>query len=494
MKLLTIRKKDYDDISKLVFNPKVMQNIGNGKVWNVEKLTNFIIYNIREQKLSHKEREHYYYRIVDNDKLIGVIGFYLTKGKWNLKVFINPRKQGKGYFKQSLKQLLKRLKEYKNVDLLYSQVHETNEKMNNIMLTKYYYDKSFNIGKIKINQYIIFNRPYTYLVKSDYITDESINNVFEMRKNWIKWDSSMSENPDFLHLDGVHYYDKRNQKYNVLLKNMMNNTKNPTIEKTALFIALTKKFRSSLIYLPKTYFYQKNGKYDLEMYKTLFDDNKPFIIKPDGGYAGSGIKVVNSFEDLKYIRKLKPEIWSFQEYLTNPVLIDDRKFHMRVLFIHRDDGEGFMFSQIPIYRAKKPFVLKNYNDNDIHISHYNIKDNELYLDDLQKDLDVRSIIKQIKIILNDVNSIINNSCYPETKNCYEMYGVDFMITVNDEQKQEVKLIEFNHKIGLKEFTDSCLPFNRLLLNAELNITADYYMPPGVKNPSFEDTSFISVSH
>lgn len=506
MKLLPIRKKDYEDIFKLVSNPQIMKHIGNGKIWNIEKLTNFIIYNLQEQKLDNKEREHYYYRIIDNDKLIGIIGFYLSKNKWNLKVFINPRKQGKGYFSKALKQLLKRLKEYKNEDFLYSQVHENNQKMNDIMLNKYYYDKSFKIGKIRVNQYIIFNRPYTYLVKSDYIPSDDINQIFAMRKNWIEWNPSISNDPDFIHLDGKHYYDKRNQKYNVLLKNVMNNMNNPAIDKTRLFITLFKKYKDTKRYLPHTYFYQKNGKYDLEKYKDIFDENKPFIIKPDGGYAGSGIKVITNFEQLKYIQKLKHQRWSFQEYITNPVLLDSRKFHMRVLFIHRDDGEGFMFAQIPIYRAKKPFVLSNYEDNDIHISHYNDQDSELYLQDLEKELDVESIENQIKFILRDINSIINNSCYEETKNCYEMYGVDFMLTSSSEVENnkknssgrinsskgasEVKLIEFNHKIGLKEFNNAHLPFNKILLNSELIITADYYMPPKNKINVFDDESFI----
>lgn len=490
MKLLPIRKRDYKDINKLVFNPKIMEHIGNGKTWDIEKLTNFIIYNLREQKLENDKREHYYYRIIDDDKLIGIIGFYLNKGKWNLKVFINPQKQGKGYFSKALKQLLKRLKEHKNVDLLYSQVHKNNQKMNDIMLKKYYYDKSFNIGKIKVNQYIIFNRPYTYLVKSEYIPSSTVEDIFKMRKNWIKWDSSISENPDFLHLDGKHYYDKRNQKYNVLLKNMINNSNNPAIEKTKLFIALVRKHLASLRYLPRTYFYQKDSKHDLEAYQKIFDEGTPYIIKPDGGYAGSGINVVTTFEELKYIQKSRHQRWSFQEYITDPVLIDNRKFHMRVLYIQRDDGEGFMFSQIPIYRAKKHFVLGNYNDNDIHISHYSDKDTELYLDDLEDQLDVNSILKQIKFILKDVNSIINNICYPETKNCYEMYGVDFMISVSE----GVKLIEFNHKIGLKEFKGAQFPFNRILLNAELIVTTDYYMPPEEKISVFEDNSFVSVNY
>lgn len=481
MQLLPIRKKDSLDIFRIVSSKKVMQNIGDGKLWNNQKLTNFIIYNLQEQKMKHSERKNYYYRMVVDDKLIGIIGFYFLKNKWNLKVFIRNSQQGKGYFSQALKQLLKKLKEYQNEDKLYSQVHQQNIKMNEIMQKKYYYDKSFHINQFKVNQYIIFNRPYTYLVKSEYIKPEIINNVFKSRKNWIEWNSELSDNPDFLHLDGKYYYDKQYQKYQVLLKNIMNNKYNKAIEKSSLFYALKGKK-----YLPHNFNFNKT-KHNIDTYKHLFVSNQPYIIKPDGGYAGDQIKVVTKLEELKYIYNTKYNNWSIQEYIINPVLIDECKFHMRVLFLRLENGTGYMFEQIPIYKAKKPFVLDNYEDNDIHVSHYQKTQEELYLNDLQKELNVKDIIKQIKIILNDINSIIKTFCYNETKHCYEMYGVDFMVA----NKNVVKLLEFNHKIGLKEFTDAKFNFNQILFNSELQVVCDKYFPP-LERTDESDIQFIQL--
>ena len=236
MKLLPIRKKDFEQIQKLVTLTSVMKHIGNGQIWDNEKITNFIIYNAREQKLSNEEREYFYYRMVNGEEFVGIIGFYLKKTKYNLQVFIKPTQQKKGYFSQALRLILKRLKDYKNVDRLYSQVHSSNTKMNSIMANKYYFNKSFRMGKIVVNQFIIFNRNYTYLAKSDYISNEVFDEIFKLRGNWEKWDSTISKNPDFLHLDGKHYFDRKNQKYDVLLKNVMNNGDNPTIDKTKLLI------------------------------------------------------------------------------------------------------------------------------------------------------------------------------------------------------------------------------------------------------------------
>lgn len=490
MKLSPISKIDSEQIKNLVNTSSVMRFIGDKKNWNNEKIANFFIYNLREQKLSNSEREYFYYTMSETKKkeevFIGIIGFYLKKDKYNLTVFIKPSQQKKGYFKQGLKMIMEKLKEYKNVDHIYSQVHADNDKMNQIMSNNYFYIKSFNIGAIKVNEYIIYNRKYTWFAKSDYIPISTFEAAFSSRKDtWEKWDPSVSNNPDFIHLDGTHYYDRRNEKYNVLLKNVSNNSRNPAIEKSALFMSLKKKFPEA-DYLPTTYFYNP-ARDDYNKYKNIFKENKPWILKPDGGFSGKDITILTNF---KQLRQLKKSMWSVQEYIQNPLLIDKRKFHIRVLFIHRDDGKGFMFKLMPIYLSKKEFKLSDYDDHDIHISHFSEEQQELYFNLDYVDFgvsksEIEKLETKIKNILKDINSIIYMGCYPETKRCYEMYGADFMINSN----MEVKLIEFNHKIGLKEFK-SDINFNALLINAELDITSDYYFRTSSDRMKTEYMSFV----
>lgn len=491
MKLSPISKTDHEQIKNLVNTYSVMKFIGDKKIWNKEKLANFFIYNLREQKLPNDEREYFYYKMSEIKKkeevFIGIIGFYLKKDKYNLTVFIKPSQQKKGYFREGLKMIMEKLKEYKNVDHIYSQVHADNDKMNKIMKDNYFFNKSFNIGPIKVNEYIIYNRKYTWFAKSDYIPISTFETVFDSRKGrWEKWDPSKSPNPDFIHLDGEHYFDRNNEKYNVLLKNIANNSRNPAIEKSTLFMALKRKFPEA-DYLPTTYFYNPE-KDDYNKYKDIFKENKPWILKPDGGFSGKDITILTDFKQLK---KLKKSIWSVQEYIQNPLLIDKRKFHIRVIFIRRDDGKGFMFKLMPIYLSKKEFKLFDYEDHDIHISHFSKEQNELYfnLDYVDFGISEEKINKlqaKIKNILKDINSVINLGCYSETKRCYEMYGADFMITSN----MEVKLIEFNRKIGLKEFSNAEVSFNYLLLNAEMDITCDYYFSTPSDRMIFEYLSFV----
>ena len=85
------------------------------------------------------------------------------------------------------------------------------------------------------------------------------------------------------------------------------------------------------------------------------NNKKLYITKPIPGYAGLGVKVFNSKEKIKnYIETFKkpnnkkfmkePEKWIVEEYIENPLLINDKKFHMRVTLLGLcKDGESKIF-------------------------------------------------------------------------------------------------------------------------------------------------------
>lgn len=474
MKLLDIKEKDYDFIYKLTNNKEVIQHIAKGLTWDEEKVKTFIKYNLEEQQLSNDDRIQFYYIIHGDDKDIGIIGFYKELDKnYHLRIFLDTSFQGKGYFSKSLELVKSRLKKYKNVDKLYAEVHQTNEKMNAILRRKYFFNGVKYKGGKPLNQYIIFLKNYTYLVKSDYIPEKVIDQIFKARGNWSKFVSGTY--PDFLRLDGNHYFDKNNRKYKPIIKNIVNDQKTVLTVKSKLIKTLGNK-----PYLPNTFIFSHREEL-LKISQKLMSQDRAWILKPDRGYSGEGIQISlkRDLEKVKLAKKFNR--WSLQEYIPNPLLINDRKFHIRLLFLYRanpnpkERGNSFWFKHMPIYLAKKPFVYDNFEDEDIHISHYSDEQKPLYLQDLpvtKKQL--TSILLDIKLILIDLADALRANCYPgDSKRCYELFGVDLMIT----QDFEVKLIEFNSKLGLKEFTKDPLEFNKKLLEAELRVTADHFLHP-----------------
>jgi len=480
MKLLDIKEDDYDFIFSLTSDKKIMQYIVDGKVWSEEKTKRFINYNLEEQKLNYKKRNQFYYIISDNEQDIGIIAFFQERDEnYYLRIFIAQKFQGQGYFSKALEIVKELLIKYKGVDKLYAEVHKNNYKMDQILKSKYFYDLSRTIGRKEVNRYIIFLRKYTYLVKSDYINQKVIDNFFKARGNWIKF--SVGKYPDYLRLDGKHYGDPSNRKYRAILKNIVNDKKKLLTVKSQLYKNLGNKG-----YFPNTFIFDHPQQLE-RIEKKLISEDRAWIFKPDNGFAGEGIVISRKKDfpkiDLNSNKKFKR--WSLQEYIENPMLIEGKKFHLRVLFLYRANsdykkaGNSFWFKNIPIYLARKNFVYDNFEDEEIHISHYSEEQEALYLQDLnftRKQL--TSILMQLKIIMLDLANNLKANCYKgDCLRCYEMFGVDLMLT----DDMELKLIEFNSKIGLKEFTKDPYKFNQNLLQAELEVAVDYFFPPQNKN-------------
>ena len=176
IKLKNINKKDFKDIVYLTSLEKVMKYVGDGKTWNHRKVANFIKYCEIENKQNDKIRTNYYYKIVDNKKFIGIIGFHLfQKNKdYYLSVYTNPKYQGKGYFSKALSLLLKKVAIHKpQLSFIISLVYDKNKKMNSISRKKFKLLQSITLNGKKMNEYKITIPEYKKSKKSKLTNNKS---------------------------------------------------------------------------------------------------------------------------------------------------------------------------------------------------------------------------------------------------------------------------------------------------------------------------------
>ena len=295
---------------------------------------------------------------------------------------------------------------------------------------------------------------YTYLVLSDYLKEENIRSVMAQRPHMEQAKDDATK-VDFFYVDGKHYYKPEHQKISSLMKNIVNDGKKAITLKSKL-AKLTEKSN----YVPETHIVRSNSP---EKVQEKFI-GIPFIFKPDKGYAGSGIKIVSTYEEmvshLKENSTSTDETWVLQKYITEPDLIEDYKYHIRVLFLIRDDGAVYVFTKMPVHLATKPWT-DNYDDSEIHITNFSEKQKPLYVDQLEMG---EVISDKIESIIKDISSKVKIGCYHESNNCYEIFGADFVVDNN----KEVYLIEVNSKIGLRGFYE----FNETLLHSSLAVTFD----------------------
>lgn len=100
-----------------------------------------------------------------------------------------------------------------------------------------------------------------------------------------------------------------------------------------------------------------------------------------------------------------------------------------------------------IWYSKLDFVNSDYHNLDIHGSHHR---HTLYDIFFPEDFNfgkenTEKVLSQIELILSKVAEIVKTylKCYPESNNCFEVFGIDFMI----KKDFTVMLIEVNEGYG-----------------------------------------------
>lgn len=203
----------------------------------------------------------------------------------------------------------------------------------------------------------------------------------------------------------------------------------------------------------------------------FMNNNKIIIIKPEPGYGGYGIRVfrkpnsaINYIYKKQFNKNVKehfnkypPKKWLIQKYMDNPLLLNNKKFHLRVMVLiirKSNKTDSYLYSKFQPIIAVKEYQLNSLNKN-IHNTHAKVlTKNKLlksyqYYDQLDKDK--KDLIKkQILYICEILNKYIKFKCWKENKCCFRYIGYDFMVT----DKYKVKIIEANKEPGFHGFFSS----------------------------------------
>lgn len=211
-------------------------------------------------------------------------------------------------------------------------------------------------------------------------------------------------------------------------------------------------------YIPKTYLIttriiESNDKKIIDKFKSLFKNNKKWIVKPENASFRAGIQVVNSYKHMtEWIGQYINSNWIIQDYVDNPLTIEGRKMHLRIyvlLIKTKQYAQVLVFNKGYIFLAKTKYN-KNILAEDSNLSGGDSKEQmRLYPHRLIKDYGeeaYKKILDQINIIVKDTMdaTIDNLSCVNnevENYKCYKFLGYD--ILVNSDFK--VYLAEINSR-------------------------------------------------
>ena len=433
------------ELSRIVKDPITMKNVGTGKPWTKEILSKFI------NNQSNNNPDYYWRGIQVDGRIEGLIGIHPVSYDegFFLTIFFHRFSTKKGYGPAATSIILEEFGESRpDVDMVYADTLTSNTAAKKFLSkTGFENIKTVTINGKKYNRYgfaLDTNRTLTYLTAFEDLSDA----IYEDRLT--EWNKISLEKAldigyaDLVATEGSYAWDKRlynvraNLKYRIDARFMTNKVDLHEIlmadEQTKTLIA-------------ETYVVEPDSEVDIEGSGT-------WIWRPEEGRSGEGIHVVINQSELEAVRKSfdsskKNNRAIISRYIEDPMLLDGRKFHLRILFgvlVTDDTVQTFMFRDGRIGIAKEMFSNNDYTNKNIHDSHMTGED-LLYPRDFPKPDMVESVNKQLVNILSYVTKIMapDFKHYDEAKAGYELFGCDFMVRKDG----TVILIEINFTPGFK---------------------------------------------
>ena len=206
-------------------------------------------------------------------------------------------------------------------------------------------------------------------------------------------------------------------------------------------------------FMAKSYSTDEFFKLDVDLTKQVYIV-RPSEVSKDSGFGGNGIIVVDSPSKLEQLKKLARTQKNLivSEYITNPLLFNKRKFHLRICYvISRVNGvfRYFVYPKYKILTAKYPFVNADYDNKNIHDTHFKTTLDDYLAPDALPIEDKKAFYNivnpNLEKLFSIVSKIVKPHChpYPNAENAFELLGCDVMIT----DSYDVVLLEINNHIG-----------------------------------------------
>jgi tubulin--tyrosine ligase len=199
--------------------------------------------------------------------------------------------------------------------------------------------------------------------------------------------------------------------------------------------------------------------YSIEQLRNVFEGNKTLKDKDhdddddgddDGGGDDGGGDDDDDDESMFHIRE-----WVVQRYISNPLLIKNRKFHIRSYILAISNLRVYLYKEMLAL-----FALNSYSPTDINnalshltntclqVSENSFKESNqvklfwnLSSEEEVSKIDLEMIFDQIKLILSDCFKSVANEVtqFMPLENAFELFGFDFLV----DQNKNVYLLEAN---------------------------------------------------
>ena len=260
--------------------------------------------------------------------------------------------------------------------------------------------------------------------------------------------------------------------------------------------------------------------------KNFYNDRNLWLIKPlnyNGGrniqindsiekinnsiFDLTGMNIINQIEKEKKINLVQKEIQNenqiisdkviLQKYLEKPLLYNDRKFDMRIWVLLNHEMNIYICKEGHLKVASEKYYIQS-NNLYVHLTNYTIQKknpnfskkeigNEISFEIFQNSLDKllkeqkkeninfrKDVLPKVKeIILLSMESVKYLINEKERKNCFELFGYDFIF----DQNFNPYLLEINTNPGLEESSPLLKKIIPRMIDDLLKLTIDKIIKP-----------------
>lgn len=183
---------------------------------------------------------------------------------------------------------------------------------------------------------------------------------------------------------------------------------------------------------------------------------KILIIKPIASASGVGIEVVTNNKELQVAKINIKKDFKYgaiaSEYIINPMLWNNKKFHVRMYWLVTSSKKYYLWNRGKIITARDDYINKDHSNKNIHDTHMGSTPTDLWFpNDLPKGANVKLIYEQFNEVTDYIGRmfITKMETYPESKYSFDVFGIDFLITNNN----KVYLLEINgHNVSYSPAT------------------------------------------
>ena len=299
-----------------------------------------------------------------------------------------------------------------------------------------------------------------------------------MEKYGVKETSDARKKPLLLWVEILENYKFASKYFNTKcwLMNVLDDSKTFISNKSNLYNNFQKySSRDCYKYMAQTWNFKTNHK---QFYNRIINNNEVFIVRPagSGAFSGKGITVVH--DDKSFNKGLeeskKYENVIISKYITNPLLFQGKKFHLRTYLLVGVINGHYVTKFLDfyeLYTALEPYKNIDYNNHDIHDTHFGSTSRDYICpDDLPAELKPifdRHIYPKMQHCMLLISKMFEKHAKPwsQAENAFELFGCDFL--VHDDYN--ITLLEINDRIGFKKYsTEKRLQFSNLICNVILD--------------------------